>query len=434
MKLSIIVTAFNEEKYIDRCLKSLAFQETHFDYEVIIVNDGSTDHTQQIIDRYVKRFGRTFKSYERTNSGQGPSRNFGIKQSVGEYISFADADDWVAPSFVEQMCASAQKYQADVVICDVHKIYVDQKCEEDVPSFNHKHEKINIADYIRIGQSNSYSWNKIYRRAIWQHFKFKKMVYEDLDIVIPILSHCRIVTYVAAPLYNYYKHSGTTTSSYRNPRLFDIFTAYRDLLTSVDAQFISEAEFCVAKRMMINFDTPGFAYYLGYFIESFQVLHQRLLANHNITQDHYVKAVVPLAETALLPAHILTNGGSTFDSVNQYKFDETVMNLESRECTLSDFAAGGIMIASGVELASPLGYLRTLRDFVILGKNQQVIIAGFKPNSLLLQRLFLKKHHLNLQQVLAGITALVMRRENITFAVRIFELSDLNNKLVVKEV
>ncbi|MBF7103868.1 glycosyltransferase family 2 protein [Pediococcus pentosaceus] len=67
MKLSIVVTAFNEEKYIHRCLDSLAKQKTNFDYEVIIVNDGSTDHTQDVIDQYVANFGNIFSSFCKKN-------------------------------------------------------------------------------------------------------------------------------------------------------------------------------------------------------------------------------------------------------------------------------------------------------------------------------------------------------------------------------
>lgn len=171
MKLSIIVTAFNEEKYIHRCLNSLAKQKTNFDYEVIIVNDGSTDHTQDIIDQYVADFGDIFSSFCKKNSGQGLSRNFGIQQSSGDYIGYADADDWVEPEFVEQMCLLAQKNDADVVVCDVYKIFTGQKFEENVISLNDKSEMVDIANYIRNGQSNSYSWNKIYKRSIWQQLK-----------------------------------------------------------------------------------------------------------------------------------------------------------------------------------------------------------------------------------------------------------------------
>ncbi|ANZ69664.1 glycosyltransferase family 2 protein [Pediococcus claussenii] len=127
MKLSIIVTAFNEEKYINRCLESLLTQKTNYEYEVIVVNDGSTDGTQKIINKYTELDGNKFRAFYKSNSGQRPSRNYGIKKSIGDYISFADADDWVDSSFVEYMCKSADEYNSDVVTCDVHKIFVSKK-------------------------------------------------------------------------------------------------------------------------------------------------------------------------------------------------------------------------------------------------------------------------------------------------------------------
>ncbi|MFD1465274.1 glycosyltransferase family 2 protein [Lapidilactobacillus mulanensis] len=174
MKLSIIITAYNEEKYIGRCLRALSEQQTRFKYEVIVVNDGSTDNTQRVLTQYVKKFRDIFKPYCKENSGQGLSRNFGIKQSIGEYIGFVDADDWVNQNFVELMCESAQKHNSDIVVCDVHKIYVARMLEEDVTSLEGKKEVVDIANYIRNGQSNSYSCNKIYRRDIWQRYNFKK--------------------------------------------------------------------------------------------------------------------------------------------------------------------------------------------------------------------------------------------------------------------
>lgn len=433
MKLSIIVTAYNEEKYIRRCLDSFTIQKTKFDYEVIIVNDGSTDGTQDIINQYVGNFSNIFRAFYKDNSGQGMSRNLGIEKAVGEYIGFTDADDWVEPSFVEKMCNSAKQHDSDVVICDVHKIYVDKKLEEDVRSLDSKDERVNIANYIRNGQSNSYSWNKIYKRDIWQQFKFKKMAYEDLDIVIPILSNCHTVTYVAVSLYNYYKHSGTTTSSYRSPRLFDIFTAYTDLLKNVNKRFLIEAEFCVAKRIMINIDTPGFGYHLGYFIQLIQQLNDHFKINECVQIDNYVKEINYFSRVSLLENNIFVDGSQSLSTTKSYRYDENVIDFTNQRCTYADLKAGGIILRKNIQLLSPVGYLRALGNFVIVGENHKVLAAGLERESLVLQRLFLGEQELRLNSVLDRMGSLVEADNSITFDVTTYDISDLENKLKIKE-
>ena len=91
--LSIIVPVYNVEKYLDRCLNSLVKQKLD-NYEVIVVNDGTKDNSQKIIDRYVKKYPKVFRSYIKKNGGLSDARNYGLKYAKGKYISFIDADDY----------------------------------------------------------------------------------------------------------------------------------------------------------------------------------------------------------------------------------------------------------------------------------------------------------------------------------------------------
>ena len=93
VKVSVIVPVYNVEKYIDKCLDSLVNQ-TLKDIEIIVVNDGSPDDSQQVIDMYVKKYPKKIKSYIKENGGQGSARNLGLEHAKGEYISFVDSDDY----------------------------------------------------------------------------------------------------------------------------------------------------------------------------------------------------------------------------------------------------------------------------------------------------------------------------------------------------
>ena len=93
-KVSVIVPVYNTEKYLKKCLDSLVHQ-TLKEIEIILINDGSTDNSQKIIDEYVLKYPKLFKVFSQKNSGQAVARNLGIKNSKGEFIAFADSDDYL---------------------------------------------------------------------------------------------------------------------------------------------------------------------------------------------------------------------------------------------------------------------------------------------------------------------------------------------------
>ena len=106
-KISVIVPVYNVQKYIDNCLKSLVTQ-TIKDIEIIIVNDGSKDNSEKIIEKYV----------EKENGGLSSARNYGLEYATGEYIAFLDSDDYVDCKMYEEMYNLAKKENADMVECD----------------------------------------------------------------------------------------------------------------------------------------------------------------------------------------------------------------------------------------------------------------------------------------------------------------------------
>ena len=99
-KVSVIVPVYNVEKYLEKCLESLVNQ-TLKSIQIIIVNDGSSDNSQEIIDKYAKQYPNKIFSYIKENGGLGDARNYGLNYAEGEYISFVDADDWVDEKMFE---------------------------------------------------------------------------------------------------------------------------------------------------------------------------------------------------------------------------------------------------------------------------------------------------------------------------------------------
>ena len=121
MKVSIIVPVYNVESYLDKCLNSLVNQ-TLKDIEIIVINDGSTDNSQKIIDKYSKKY-KNIINITKENGGVSEARNLGLEKASGEYIGFLDSDDWIEPDMYELMYQKAKTENFDIVACDTQAIY-----------------------------------------------------------------------------------------------------------------------------------------------------------------------------------------------------------------------------------------------------------------------------------------------------------------------
>ena len=121
--ISIVIPVYNVEDFLERCLDSVSCQ-TYKETEVIIVNDGSTDSSPEIIERYVEEYPN-FKSFTIENSGQGGARNFGIEKANGEYIAFLDSDDYISPNCIELLAETAKRENSDIVVCSCYDVKED---------------------------------------------------------------------------------------------------------------------------------------------------------------------------------------------------------------------------------------------------------------------------------------------------------------------
>ena len=123
MKLSVIIPVYNVENYLDRCLKSVE-EQTYRDAEIIIVNDGSTDNSYEIVEKYAAR-NDNFIAYTTENNGLGGARNYGLSKSSGEYVVFLDSDDYVSPDCLEKFVSAAEKNDSDIVVCNSYDVDED---------------------------------------------------------------------------------------------------------------------------------------------------------------------------------------------------------------------------------------------------------------------------------------------------------------------
>ena len=247
-KISVIVPVYNVEKYLPKCLDSLVNQ-TLKDIEIIIINDGSPDNSEEIINDYMKKHSN-IKYYKKENGGQGSARNLGIKKSKGEYITFVDSDDYIDVNMLEYMYINGNN--ADVVVCDLSKVFTDK-----TQNFINYHKYSN-QDNINIMLSHPGPVGRLYKRDIFSenNLSFLEVkLYEDLGLIPIIGIYTKTVTYINKPFYNYLIREGSSMKqlSY-NKNLEDIFTVMEHLTLEFNKrapnQYNAELEYLYIEHLL----------------------------------------------------------------------------------------------------------------------------------------------------------------------------------------
>ena len=216
MKVSVIVPVYNVEEYLSKCLSSLV-EQTLKDIEIIVINDGSPDDSQIIIDEYQKRFPN-MRVYKKDNSGLSDTRNVGIKYATGEYIAFVDSDDSVRSDMYLKMYEKAKSGDFDIVAGDVKYVYYDH---EMILTTDPKEDTYDI----RKAFINLYPavCTKIFKRDILvnNNIYFKSGVwYEDVEFMYRLLPYIKKIGVIHEPFYEYLQREKSITSTV-SPKIYD---------------------------------------------------------------------------------------------------------------------------------------------------------------------------------------------------------------------
>lgn len=255
IKVSVIVPVYNVEKYIGKCLESLVHQ-TLEDIEIIVVNDGSPDGSQKIIDDYVKAFPTKVRSFIVKNGGQGAARNFGIKHAKGSYIMYVDSDDYVEKDMAQVMYEKAIEEDSDMVVCGnyvVDENYNILKKESCYAYFDFKNVLLNIL----FGKMAV--WNKIYKKQliVKNNIEFRSKVwYEDVDFTMKAFFKAKKIAFVEEPFYDYLLREGSTMNNNNLKRNLELNLAFDELIdyckkNKIYKKYYSEIEFLCVYHMYI---------------------------------------------------------------------------------------------------------------------------------------------------------------------------------------
>lgn len=237
MKISVIIPVYNSEKTIKKCIDSL-LNQTFKDLEIILVNDASSDNSLNIINSY--KNNNIIVINNDVNKGIGYSRNIGLKNASGEYISFVDSDDYVNNNAYEQLYNATNNNENDLVICNYNKIINNSIVENEYIFENSKVTlKSNPEMLLNI---NPAPWNKLYKKELVKNLYFpENLKYEDTIFVLSAINRAKSIKIISDKLYNYIVRDKSETTIV-NEKVFDILNisemVINELKNNIDSTYL----------------------------------------------------------------------------------------------------------------------------------------------------------------------------------------------------
>lgn len=232
-KVSVIVPAYNAEKYLEECLDSIC-EQTYPALEILVVDDGSKDSTASIIRNRAEQDVRIIPYYNE-NHGVSYSRNFGLEHCTGEYVTFIDADDLAAPDFVAQMVHDLEGAVADMAVIGVakSKLFKPEMFTNGLVSTYEKSEMLKQV----FGTFEGFVCNKLYKKSLLQtkaiRLEQNIVVCEDLLFNVLYLLNCKKAVYNSGKKYFYRQIENSASNRLDNPKWFDAMKAYQQIIQLV---------------------------------------------------------------------------------------------------------------------------------------------------------------------------------------------------------
>lgn len=267
--LSIIVPVYRVEKYLRKCVDSILSQ-TFKDFELILVDDGSPDSCGKICDEYAMLDSR-IRVIHQANKGLSAARNAGLDICKGKFIAFVDSDDYIEPNMYEILIRNIIKHNTDIAVCGIKNYFDNKPQNNETESCESFKEMVLTKEqcFDMIFSKNDIitvvAWNKVYRREVFSNIRYPEgQIYEDIYVIVDILSQCNAVFVTAAKLYNYRRHNGSISGSKYNDREIDriisseknysFFKAYYPQYLEHVKAYLCTSYFLVLGKMVMDFD------------------------------------------------------------------------------------------------------------------------------------------------------------------------------------
>ena len=229
MLISIIIPVYNVEDYLHYAIESLE-KQTYKNFQIILVNDGSTDDSGKLCDEYSEKYSNV-RVFHKENGGLSDARNFGVQQAKGEFITFLDPDDYLEVYSLELLAGIQEMYDCDIVstrvkATELYNVYSNHYLTEE----NFKNVVIMDRDvfleeafYDKVATVSA--CGKLYRKSILEIPFPKGRIYEDLYIISEHVGKANKIVHTPLQIYNYYKRQGSIVNSKFTSKQYDFFDA-----------------------------------------------------------------------------------------------------------------------------------------------------------------------------------------------------------------
>ena len=238
-KISVIVPVYNVEAYLERCVESI-LQQTYAHFELILINDGSTDSSGQICDHLASQY-ENIKVYHIENAGVSNARNMGIQLATGSWVTFIDSDDFVTQDYLATLASAAEGLNVGFVIAPLH--HIKNGIVTDLPSHSGKTElwstEETMKELLMTTRTSFFPVAKLFKRDLLADEKFNTNYHlaEDALFLTELLlkTRCSCV-FIDKPVYYYDHREGSATTSV-NRHVFDTIEVYQQIIAQVSQAF-----------------------------------------------------------------------------------------------------------------------------------------------------------------------------------------------------
>ena len=244
MKISVIIAAYNVEKYIEKCLESIIAQ-THRDLEIIVVNDGSTDNTLRLIRNFSKIDSRIVM-IDKPNGGLSSARNAGLDIASGDYIGFVDGDDYIHEEMYKKLYQLCKKTKCDISVCGYIRKYSNREVFSNSKKIIHYSSEEALAELISSENLHDYAWDKLYKKELFNNIRYPLgKMYEDVFTTYKLFFKAKKVVYMDEPLYYYIQRDGSILRKGFSEKQFDQLEALEEI-----KRFLSEKEITIYNEVL----------------------------------------------------------------------------------------------------------------------------------------------------------------------------------------
>ena len=267
MLISVIIPVYNVEDYLHYAIESLE-KQTYGNFEIILVNDGSTDDSGKLCDEYSEKYSNV-RVFHKENGGLSDARNFGVQKAKGEFITFLDPDDYLEVYSLELLAGIQEKYNCDIVstrvkATELYNVYSNHSLtEEDFKNVILMNRDVFLEEAYYDKIVTVSACGKLYRRSILKIPFPKGRIYEDLYIISEHVEKANKIVHTPIQIYNYYKRQGSIVNSRFTSKQYDFFDAMNHNRTVIKDKYNNKPSLenaVNAKEVIGSFKIIGSAY------------------------------------------------------------------------------------------------------------------------------------------------------------------------------